>query len=106
MSFPDAPGAFTQGDDDADAHAMAAAAFGLMLAQYLADGKSLPEPSRQGKGQIMITAEPDLSKAGQCEGWVENSWARVSPSELTHAKFRLWFVAHREPARRGFRPYR
>ena len=69
VSFPDAPGAFTQGDDDADAHAMAAAAFGLMLAQYLADGKSLPEPSRQGKGQIMITAEPDLSKAGQCEGW-------------------------------------
>ena len=61
MSFPDVPGAITEGTDEVGARAMAAEALGLMLVQYLADGKPLPEPSIPREGQIMIGAELDLA---------------------------------------------
>ena len=61
VSFPDVPGAITQGDDLADAKTMAAEALGLMLIQTIVDGKTLPLASQPRKGQILVTAEPELA---------------------------------------------
>ena len=59
--FPDLPGAITQGDGEADAHAMAAEALGLMLIQCVVDGKPLPDPAPKAKGQVLVTAEAELA---------------------------------------------
>jgi antitoxin HicB len=80
VTFPDVPGAITQGDDEADARGMAAEALGLMLVEYLASGKPLPTPSKPAKEQIMIGAEPDLAtKVAVLEAFRD---AGISKSEL------------------------
>ena len=61
VTFPDVPGAITQGTDEADARAMAADALGLMLIQYLVDGKPLPEPSPKADDQVLVAADPALA---------------------------------------------
>mgnify|MGYP002869163113 CR=1 FL=1 len=48
VSFPDIPGAFTCGDDMADAIFMAEDAVAMMLADYEDSGKPVPKPSKIG----------------------------------------------------------
>lgn len=47
VSFPDVPGANTEGDDRAEALMRAADALETILNVYLKDGKALPRPSRR-----------------------------------------------------------
>ena len=61
VSFPDVPGAITQGDGEADARAMAAEALGMMLIETVIDGQPLPAPSPAGPGLVMIAADADLA---------------------------------------------
>ena len=61
VSFPDVPGAITQGDDEADARAMASEALGLMLIQCVVDGRKLPTPSPKRGDQVLVTAGAELA---------------------------------------------
>ena len=80
VTFPDVPGAITQGGDEADARLMAAEALGLMLVQYLADGRALPTASAPAKGQVMITADAELAtKVAVLEAFRD---AGISKTEL------------------------
>jgi antitoxin HicB len=47
VTFPDVPEAITEGDDMADARAMAADALGVALLTYLELGRELPEPKTE-----------------------------------------------------------
>lgn len=58
VTFADVPEAITEGDDMADARAMAADALGVVLLTYLETGKPLPEPTATG---IMITPDPEVA---------------------------------------------
>ncbi|GGB10330.1 antitoxin HicB [Brucella endophytica] len=49
VTFPDVPGAITEGDDMADARAMAADALGVILLVYLEKGWALPEAKAEGE---------------------------------------------------------
>ena len=44
VTFPDVPGAITEGDDEAEALRRAADALETILATYIKDGKPLPRP--------------------------------------------------------------
>ena len=61
VSFSDVPGAITQGDDDADARAMAADALGLCLLTYVEQGKPLPQASAGRPDQVLITVDADVA---------------------------------------------
>lgn len=58
VTFPDVPGAITEGDSEAEALTNAAAALETMLAAMIADRQVLPEPSRVRKGQRAVTLPP------------------------------------------------
>jgi antitoxin HicB len=59
VSFPDVPEAITQGDDDADAEAMAAEALGLALLTYARLGRTLPKAKAKGRSLRAITVGAD-----------------------------------------------
>ncbi|RWY82398.1 type II toxin-antitoxin system HicB family antitoxin [Rhizobium leguminosarum] len=75
--FPDVPEAITEGNDMADAHAMATDALGTALLTYLETDRPLPAPAPNG---TMITPEPELAmKISVIETFRE---AGISRSEL------------------------
>lgn len=61
VSFPDVPEAITQGDDLADARAMAEDALGLALLTYPERGLPLPKARARGKGLIPVAVAPDVA---------------------------------------------
>ncbi len=82
VTFPDVPEAITQGDDEADARAMAEDALGLALLSYPARGLALPKvrhPPRQ-KGLMAIAPAPEVAaKLAVLEAFTE---AGIGKSEL------------------------
>jgi antitoxin HicB len=61
ITFPDVPEAITQGNNDADARAMAQDALGLALLTYPERGLPLPEPRASGKDLVPIAVAPDIA---------------------------------------------
>ncbi|HEV2561208.1 MAG TPA: type II toxin-antitoxin system HicB family antitoxin [Rhizomicrobium sp.] len=61
VSFPDVPEAITQGDDLADARAMAEDALGLALLTYTERGLPLPKARARGKNLVPIAVAPDVA---------------------------------------------
>ncbi|PSJ60609.1 type II toxin-antitoxin system HicB family antitoxin [Kumtagia ephedrae] len=57
VTFPDVPGAITQGDDFLDAKASASDALGLALRGYLVHDKPLPIPSKRKASQVDVPVE-------------------------------------------------
>jgi len=58
VTFADAPEAITEGDDMADARAMAEDALGVTLLTYLEQGRALPVAMAEG---IMIAPSPEVA---------------------------------------------
>ncbi|MBY5610897.1 type II toxin-antitoxin system HicB family antitoxin [Rhizobium leguminosarum] len=58
VTFADVPEAITEGNDMAEARAMAADSLGLALLTYLETGRPLPDPV---PGATMITPEPEVT---------------------------------------------
>ncbi len=58
VTFPDLPEAVTEGEDMADARAMAEDALGAVLLTYLELGRPLPEAAAQG---TLITPDPETA---------------------------------------------
>lgn len=80
VTFPDVPEAITQGDDDADARAMAEEALALALLSYPKRGLPLPAPKHSGGGSIPIFLDPeDAAKLAVLDAWRHLG---VSKSEL------------------------
>ncbi len=78
VAFADVPEAITEGNDMADARAMAADALGRALLTYLETGRPLPAPAAAG---TMITPEPEIAmKIAVIETFRE---AGISRSELS-----------------------
>lgn len=61
VSFPDVPEAITEGNDEADARAMAEEALGLALLSYPRRGLALPKRSSRTKGLVQIAVAPDVA---------------------------------------------
>lgn len=61
VSFPDLPEAITQGDDEADARAMAEEVLGLALLARIASGDPLPEPKARGRALVAVTVDPAVA---------------------------------------------
>ena len=61
VTFPDLPEAITQGDDDADARAMAEEVLGLALLARLRRGEPLPEPKARGGDLVEIGVTPTVA---------------------------------------------
>jgi antitoxin HicB len=80
VTFPDVPEAVTQGDDEADARAMAEEALALGLLSYCQRDLPLPRPKARGRGLIPIAVPPDVAaKLAVLEAFRE---AGISKSEL------------------------
>lgn len=80
VTFPDVPEAITQGDDDADARAMAEEALALALLSYPKRGLPLPAPEHSGGGSIPIFVKPeDAAKLAVLDAWRQ---VGISKSEL------------------------
>jgi antitoxin HicB len=80
VSFPDVPEAITQGEDMADARAMAEEALGLALLSYPARGLSPPRPRARDKRLVEIAVAPDIAaKLAALEAFAA---AGISKSEL------------------------
>jgi antitoxin HicB len=80
VTFPDVPEAITQGDDEADAHAMAEEALGLALLSYAARGLTLPKAKTKGRGMVPVAVAPDVAaKLAVLEAFAE---AGIAKAEL------------------------
>lgn len=80
VDFPDVPEAITQGDDEADTHAMAREALGLALLTYPERGLALPRARAQGRNLVPIAVEPEVAaKLAVLEAFRE---AGISKSEF------------------------
>ncbi|MGO9005002.1 MAG: type II toxin-antitoxin system HicB family antitoxin [Beijerinckiaceae bacterium] len=82
VTFPDVPEAITQGDDEADARAMAEDALGLALLTYPARGLPLPKVRHtpRHRGLTPIAPAPEVAaKLAVLEAFAE---AGISKSEL------------------------
>jgi antitoxin HicB len=80
VTFPDVPEAITQGEDRADALAMAEDALGLALLTYPERGLPLPKPKAKGRRLMPIAPAPDVAaKLAVLEAFRE---ARISKVEL------------------------
>jgi len=80
VSFPDVPGAITQGRGQADARAMAEEALGLVLLDYLERGKPLPKSRAKSRGLVEVAIPPDVAaKLAVLEAFAA---AGISKSEL------------------------
>lgn len=77
VSFPDVPEAITQGEDDADARAMASEALGIALLTYLAQSRPLPKPRRRS-GLVNVAVEPEVAaKIAVLEGFRESGLSKT-----------------------------
>jgi antitoxin HicB len=80
VTFPDVPEAITQGDDMADARAMAEEALGLALLSYMARGLTLPKAKAKGRALVAVAVAPDVAaKLAVLEAFAE---ADISKAEL------------------------
>jgi antitoxin HicB len=80
VSFPDVPEAITQGDDEADARAMAEEALALALLSYSRRNLPLPRSKARRRGLVPIAVPPDVAaKLAVLEAFRE---AGISKSEL------------------------
>lgn len=61
MTFRDLPEAITQGEDAADARAMAAEALGLTLLHYVSLDRMLPVASKARTGETLVTADAEYA---------------------------------------------
>ena len=61
VSFPDVPEAITQGEDQADARAMAEEALGLALLTYPQRGLPLPKARHKGRDLVPISPEAEIA---------------------------------------------
>jgi len=61
VSLPDLPEAITQGDDEADARAMAEEVLGLALLARIGAGAPLPEPKARGRTLVAVTVDPAVA---------------------------------------------
>jgi antitoxin HicB len=78
VSFPDVPGAITQGDDETDARAMAEEALGIMLLNYLARGLPLPKVKTRGRGLVPVAVAPDVAaKLAVLEAFAESGITKI-----------------------------
>lgn len=84
VSFPDVPEAITQGDDMADARAMAREALGLALLTYPRRGLPLPVPMAKGKerGKELAPVAVDPETAAKLAVLEAFRAAGISKSEL------------------------
>ena len=81
VTFPDVPGAITQGEGIADAKAMAQDALEIMLDDYVEEGKDLPKAkTKRGKGSYWI--EPSALAQIKLALYEEFRKARISKTEL------------------------
>lgn len=80
VTFPDVPGAITEGDDEADALARAVDALETMLMAIMADREAIPRPSRV-KRHGRSVALPPLS-AAKVALYQAMRKAKLSKSEL------------------------
>ncbi len=80
VSFPDVPEAITQGNDEADARAMAEEALGLALLTYPERGLPLPKARASGKGLVPVAVAPEVAaKLAVLEAFAQ---AGITKSEL------------------------
>ena len=101
VSFPDVPEAITQGDDMADARAMAEEALGMALLSYLARGLPLPKAKARGRDMVPVPVAPDVAaKLAVLEAFARPASARSS-SPAVSARTRRKCAAY---SIRGIRP--
>jgi antitoxin HicB len=80
VSFPDVPEAITQGNDEADARAMAEEALGLALLTYPERSLPLPKPRASGKGLVPVAVAPEVAaKLAVLEAFAQSG---ITKSEL------------------------
>ena len=78
VSFPEVPEAITQGDNEADARAMAAEALGLALLMYLKERRPLPKARAADQGLVPITVDPeDAAKIAVLEAFRDANLSQV-----------------------------
>lgn len=58
VTFPDFPEAITEGTGDIEARTNGAEALGLVMLEYLRQGRALPVPS---EGALVVAPEPDVA---------------------------------------------
>jgi len=80
VTFRDLPEAITQGEDLADAMAMAADCLAVAIAGRLADAEPIPPPSRRARGERLIGLPAQL--AAKAALYVAMRQARITPSQL------------------------
>jgi antitoxin HicB len=98
VNFPDFPEGWSQGDDRAEALAQAADLLETMVANYMAEGWNLPEPSpAQGRPLVwlapLVAAKAELYRAMRRAGIGKEELARrlgVAPLEVD----RLFSIHH------------
>lgn len=92
VSFPDVPGAVTEGRDEADACVQAEEALGLALLTYPARGLPLPKPRARGAGLVSITVEPGVAaklallEAIRAKGISQRAFARLIGKDEKEAR--------------------
>ena len=105
VTFPDVPEAITFGGDREAALANAVDALNTALAEYARRGLAAPHPSRAGRGQAMIAADPvialklALAQAMREQGTRKAALARRLGTDEKEVR-RLLDPAHASKARR------
>lgn len=80
VTFPDIPEAITQGNDRADALAMAKEALETALEFYFDDQRPVPPPSQPKRGQAIVNLSPSV--AAKVLLLNEMLHQKIRPSEL------------------------
>jgi antitoxin HicB len=79
-TFPDVPGAITNGEDYSATYDLAQDALGIMLDSYIWDHAALPPRSRPTKDQVVVELSAlDSSKLALC---LEMAKAKLTKTEL------------------------
>ena len=68
VTFRDLPEAYTQGDDETDAMSMGEEILGLVLEDYVLDGRPIPEPSAAEPGERLISVVVPEVRATRTSG--------------------------------------
>jgi antitoxin HicB len=80
VTFPDVPGAITNGENGDTAHELAQDALGIMLDSYIWEHRALPPRSRPTKDQVVVELSAlDSSKLALC---LEMAKAKLTKTEL------------------------
>jgi antitoxin HicB len=80
VTFPDVPGAITNGENGDAAHEMAQDALGIMLDSYIWQHATLPPRSRPTENQVVVELSAlDSSKLALC---LEMAKAKLTKTEL------------------------